>query len=163
MEYTIRVKQVASEPLAVVRRRASLPELSNVVPAACGEVWKSIRAQQISGAGRLVALYLDDQINLEVGVELSAPYSGNGQLLASATPAGRVATAMHLGPYTLLHKAHEAIRSWCGDKGYRLAGPNWEIYGHWIEEWNTDPTKITTEVCYLLGGDGNRNNTLPTR
>ena len=34
--------------------------------------------------------------------------------------------------------------------GHTLAGPNWEIYGHWVDEWNRDPTKIRTEVFYLL-------------
>jgi hypothetical protein len=35
-----------------------------------------------------------------------------------------------------------------------LAGPNWEIYGHWKDEWNNDPSKICTEVFYLLAADG---------
>jgi hypothetical protein len=35
-----------------------------------------------------------------------------------------------------------------------LAGPNWEIYGHWIDEWNSDPTKICTDVFYLIGPIG---------
>ena len=39
MEYAIQLEQLASRPLAVVRRRASLPELAKVIPAACGTVW----------------------------------------------------------------------------------------------------------------------------
>ena len=31
-----------------------------------------------------------------------------------------------------------------------LAGPNWEIYGHWVDEWNRDPSKIRTDVFYLI-------------
>jgi hypothetical protein len=34
-----------------------------------------------------------------------------------------------------------------------LAGPNWEIYGHWLDEWNNDPAKIRTDVFYLLQPD----------
>src|SRR5437763_728362 len=26
----------------------------------------------------------------------------------------------------------------------------WEIYGHWEESWNTDSSKIRTDVVYLL-------------
>jgi hypothetical protein len=65
VEYNIRCEQLASRPLAVVRRRARPEELSKVVPDACGIVWGVIRSQQIPGAGRHVAVYLDDQINLE--------------------------------------------------------------------------------------------------
>jgi hypothetical protein len=34
-----------------------------------------------------------------------------------------------------------------------LAGPNWEVYGHWQDEWNSDPSKIRTDVFYLLVAD----------
>ena len=99
------------------------------------------------------ALYWDCAINLEVGVELDAPFAGYGEVVGSATPAGAVATAVHFGPYGRLCEAHQAIRQWCADHGYAEAGPNWEIYGHWIDEWNNDPTKIRTDVFYLLKTD----------
>jgi hypothetical protein len=35
-----------------------------------------------------------------------------------------------------------------------LAGPNWEVYGHWTDEWNSDPAKIRTDVFYLLVANG---------
>src|SRR5262245_31563147 len=144
MEYDVRLEQHNGRPLAVVRRRAQPQDLSKVVPDACGTVWGVVRAQQIPGAGRHVAVYLDDQINLEVGVELDAPFGGYGEVVDSATPSGLVAATTHYGPYGLLHGAHEAIHLWCQNNGYTLAGPRWEIYGHWQDEWNSDPTKITT-------------------
>ena len=153
MGYDVRLEQISSRPLAVVRRRASSQELSRVVPDACGAVWSVVRAEQIKGAGRHVAVYLDGEINLEVGVELDAPFAGHGEVVGSATPAGEVATAVHFGPYTGLHEAHRAIREWCADYGYALAGPNWEIYGHWTDEWDIDPSKIRTDVFYLLKAD----------
>src|SRR6266478_1197276 len=118
MEYNVRLEQLSSRLLAVVRRRARWQDLSKVVPDACGTVWGVVRAQQITGAGRHVAVYLDDQINLEVGVELDAPFAGYGEVVGSALPAGLVATTTHYGPYGLLHEAHEAIRRWCGNNGY---------------------------------------------
>jgi effector-binding domain-containing protein len=153
MAYDVRLEQLASRPLAVVRRRASLQDLSKVVPDACGTVWGLVRAQKIAGAGRHVAVYWDDVINLEVGVELDAPFAGHGEVVGSATPAGAVATTVHFGPYNRLGEAHQAIRQWCANQGYTLAGPNWEIYGHWIDEWNNDPAKIRTDVFYLVKTD----------
>jgi effector-binding domain-containing protein len=154
MEYEVRLEQSSSRPLAVVRRRASAQELSRVVPDACGVVWNVVRAQQIKGAGRHVALYLDCEINLEVGVELDTPFAGHGEVVGSATPAGPVATAAHFGPYGRLGEAHQAIHDWCAKHGHELAGPSWEIYGHWVDEWNNDPSKIRTDVFYLLKADG---------
>ncbi len=154
MNYNVRLEHLNSRPLAIVRRRAGLQELSKVVPQACGTVWNIVRAHHVAGVGRHVAVYLDDQINLEIGVEVDSPFAESGEAVPSATPGGPVATTTHFGPYGLLHKAHEAIRLWCRNNGYTLAGPNWEIYGHWKDEWNSDPTKIYTEVFYLLVADG---------
>jgi hypothetical protein len=151
MEYEVRLEKQSGCPLAVVRRLARQQDLPKVVPEACGAVWNVIRAQKVSGAGRHVALYLDDEINLEVGVELDAPFAGHGEVIGSSLPAGRVATTIYYGPYQQLYKAHEAVRKWCRENGHKLAGSNWEIYGHWEEEWNKDPSKIRTDVYYLLG------------
>ena len=154
MEYDVRVERASSIPLAVVRRRATQRELSKVVPECCGLVWGVVRSQKIAGAGRHVAVYLDDQINLEVGVELEAPCAGFGEVVGSSTLAGLVARTTHLGPYGLLYQAHAAIQRWCKQSGHALAGPSWEIYGHWLDEWNSDPSKITTDIFYLLVGGG---------
>jgi hypothetical protein len=146
----VRLEQQTSRPLLVVRRRARQDELSRVVPEACGLVWGIVKAANVPGAGRHVALYWDCEINLEVGVELDAPFAGHGEAVASATPAGLVATATHLGPYGGLHATHKAIVEWCAQNGHTLAGPNWEVYGHWQDEWNADPSAIRTDVFYLL-------------
>jgi effector-binding domain-containing protein len=154
VKYDIRLESSLScRPLAVVRRRAGASELSKVVPEACGVVWNALRAKQIKG-GRLVAVYLDGQINLEVGVEVDAPFAGDGDVVASSLPTGTVATTTHLGPYHKLGGAHRAICDWCSANGHALAGPNWEIYGHWMPEWNDDPSGIRTDVYYLLKTSG---------
>lgn len=151
MGHDVRLENIPpGRPVAVVRRRASSAELARVVPAACGLVWSALRAQKVEGAGRHVAIYLDGEINLEIGVELAAPYSGTGEVVGSAIPAGTAATATHFGPYGQLRAAHQAIRDWCADHGHALAGPSWEVYGHWVDAWNNDPSQIRTDIYYLL-------------
>ena len=46
--------------------------------------------------------------------------------------------------------AHDAVRQWCATNNHRPAGPNWEIYGHSQPEWIADPSRIRTDVYYLL-------------
>jgi effector-binding domain-containing protein len=154
MAHDVRVEHHASRPLAVVRRHAGRGELARVVPEACGAVWAVLRSRQISGAGRHVAVYLDCEINLEVGVELDGPFAGDGEVVGSATPAGLVACTTHHGPYGRLPEAHEAVLAWCRANGHAPAGPSWEIYDHWDEECDRDPSRIRTEVCYLLAPGG---------
>ena len=147
--YAIHIERLASTPLAVVRRQAQQSELPRVVPECCGLVWNIVRAQQAKG-GRHVAVYWDNTIRLEVGVEMAGPFSEQDGVVSSGTPAGLVASTTHTGPYGGLGAAHDAIRTWCRQNNHRLAGPNWEIYGHWQPEWNNDPSLIRTDVYYLL-------------
>jgi effector-binding domain-containing protein len=150
MGYVVHAEQMVPRPIAVVRRCAPAQALSTVVPAACGEVWNVIRARAVAGAGRHVAVYYDGCINLEVGVEVPPGFvgDGDGDVFASMTPAGLVATTEHVGPYDRLGDAHAAIRDWCRHQGHAVAGPNWEIYGHWID----DHAQPRTDVFYLLKG-----------
>ena len=146
MSHIVRVEESPGRPLAIVRRRASQGELKAVVPAACGDVWNRVKAHGVDGPGRLVAIYLDGAINIEVGVEVSEAFAGFEDLPRSATPAGRVATVTHVGGYDRLGDAHAAIREFCTTRGHQLGGPDWEIYGHWTE----DVSKLRTDVVYLL-------------
>ena len=147
--HVVEILEMPSVPLAVIRRQVRPTELAGVVPECCGIVWQAVKAQK-AAAGRHVALYWDGSIRLEVGVELLGPFVDDGEVVQSATPAGTVASVAHLGPYGGLGAAHDAVRRWCTAQGRRPAGPSWEVYGHWRPEWNTDPSAIRTDVCYLL-------------
>jgi len=79
-----------------------------------------------------------------------------GDVVRSATPAGVVASATHYGPYGGLDAVHTALLQWCAVNSYQLAGPSWEIYGHWQQEWDADPSRIRTDVYYLLADEAGR-------
>jgi len=150
MNYTVRVEQFPGCPLAVVRRQATKQQLGAVIPGACGDVWNVVRSQHVKGAGRHVAVYLDNTFNLEIGVELEAPFGGHGEVVDSSLPASEVATTTHFGPYQRLGEAHDAIQQWCKAQNREAVRPCWETYGHWLDEWNNDPSKIRTDLYYLL-------------
>jgi effector-binding domain-containing protein len=147
--YTVRIERLNPVPLAVIRRQAKASELARVVPECCGLVWETLRAQHAQ-AGRHIAVYWDGSIRLEVGVEIHGPFTDHGEVVHSATPAGPVASATHFGPYGGLGAAHDAVRRWCRDNKHPHAGPSWEIYGHWKDEWNGNPSLIRTDVYYLV-------------
>ena len=148
----VHVAHSDSIPLAVVRRQARASELATVVPDGCGVVWSFVRARQLHG-GRHVAVYWDGTIRLEVGVEMTESFPDGGEVVRSATPAGRTASVAHFGPYQQRGAAHKAIRDWCSAHNLQFAGPNWEIYGHWQDDWNADPSRIRTDIFYLLTPD----------
>lgn len=151
MSYAIRIEQVKPVPIAVVRRRARKSEFSRVVPDACGTVWNALQAVGIRG-GRHVAVYRQapGQFDLEIGTEIETAFAGAGEVLRSTLPGGEVATTVHFGPYNRLGDAHQAIRDWCTANHRAAIDPAWEIYGHWVDDWNKDPSKIRTDIFSLL-------------
>jgi effector-binding domain-containing protein len=95
------------------------------------------------GKGGLnIVLYPGDvagEFEIECGVEVES--GGN-----SSTPAGIIATTVHLGPYNQMAPAHKAIHQWARENARKFAGPSWEVYGHWSD----DPAKLRTDIFYLL-------------
>lgn len=152
MSYQIESTRSNRIVTAVIRERVPAGDLARHVPAVCGEVWSFIRSAGLPRPGRHLALYLDALGTVEAGAEVSEPFTGNGRVQCSELPAGPVATTVHFGPYGKLGEAHASIREWCAAQGRRCSGARWEIYGHWEEEWNSDPSRIRTDVFHLLQG-----------
>ena len=150
MRHHVELTRVGPLHTAVIRDRIPARELSRFVPAACGEVWTFIRKPGLPKPGRNLALYLDRAGSVECGVEVSSPFTGNDRVISSHTPGGLVATTTHFGPYISLVETHRAIETWCSAQGHQMSGASWELYGHWQEEWTSDPSKIRTDVYHLI-------------
>jgi effector-binding domain-containing protein len=85
-------------------------------------------------------------MNVDFGVEVIQGFEPSGEVYATETPAGEVATAVHIGAYDRLSETHDAIHSWAGAHQRVFAGQSWEIYG----DWSDDLSKLETNVMYLL-------------
>jgi effector-binding domain-containing protein len=146
MGHEVTVMDVAARPTAVVTATTTWQAFPALWRELLDEVWTCLRAGGVERGCRNIMLYLDDTPHVEVGVELLVPCELTGRVVASSLPAGRTAMTVHHGPYAGLGAAHRAVLEWCAEQGFRLAGPRWEIYG----PHNDDPTKVWTEVSYLL-------------
>jgi effector-binding domain-containing protein len=146
MDYDVKIENAVPHRIAVVRRLTSADQLSSVVPAACGEVWNFIRLNSIAHTGINACIYFDSLINMECGVLITQPFESSSEVFCKSTPGGLAASTAHFGPYHRLGSAHQAIMDWCRANGRALAGPSWEIYGHWTD----DEATLRTDVSYLL-------------
>lgn len=154
--YEIALCQVTPRPLAAAQARVKPQTLVPAIRPLFDAVYKYLNEAGVQERGLNVIVYWNEAgrnlleseegLPMEAGVEVEVALPQEGEVRASATPAGRAAGAVHVGPYDQLGKAHEAVRSWCEEQGLSLAGPNWEVYGH----WNEDPQQLRTEVFYLL-------------
>ena len=148
------VRFVTVEPrlTAVVTRTTTWTEFPRLWGQLLDDVYGFVRARPELGTGdegerwQNVMLYKDQRPDVEVGVLVSQPFEPYGSVVASELPGGKVATAVHRGDYAKLGETHAAVRAAAAARGRELAGPCWEIYGHWRE----DPSELETEVFWLL-------------
>src|SRR5437762_14369385 len=101
MTYRIDIRQVPAQPIAAIRDRAKIAELSVKVPKHCGTVWNFIRKSGIKSSGNMIAVYYDEPdkntfqahgMPIEVGALVNEPFPGSDPVVCSQTPAGTVAT-----------------------------------------------------------------------
>jgi effector-binding domain-containing protein len=143
---------VEERPTAVVAQTTTWEEFPGLWGKLLDEVYRFVLERDDLATGsdgdrwQNVMLYKDDRPDIEVGVLASARFEPSGRVVASALPGGEVATAVHRGDYAGLGVTHDAVREFAAAHGRELAGPRWEIYGHWRE----DPSEIETEIFWLL-------------
>ncbi|MEO6014554.1 MAG: GyrI-like domain-containing protein [Devosia sp.] len=140
--------------IAAVRRQARPTTIGGLIRSS--GVWELMKARGIANTGHNVVIYWDEPgahlmassngIPVDIGAEITEPFESDDQLICTATPAGRMVSAMHVGSYDGLGAAYQTIHAYCRAEGVQLAGPYWEFYGH----WDNDPAKLETTVSYLL-------------
>jgi len=144
----VTVETTPATPTAVVREATTWEAFPSRWRPLLDEVWTFVRATGVP-AGRNVMVDADDVPNVEVGVEVSGPFTPGDRVVASTLPAGAAARTVHRGPPTPegIHAAHTAVIRWCEANGAERTGVRWEVYGHWRDD---DPEGYEIEVYWLL-------------
>ncbi len=158
MNYSVDLCDVEAGYIAAVRATVTHQTLGAAIRQILtgNQVYQFIKEAGLAKAGHNVIVYKNDQtgmagghpaeFEIEVGVQVAGPFTGNGQVICSSTPQGRAATTLHPGPYERLGQAHTAVMNWAKAQGHLFTGRSWEIYGDWQE----NPNDLTTQVFYLL-------------
>ncbi len=143
---------VDARPTAVIAQTTTWKQFPNTWGPLLDQVYRFVRSRTELPPGegaeqwQNVMLYKNDRPDVEVGVLVRGAFGAEGPVIASELPAGEVATATHRGDYARLGVTHGAVRDHAAAHGRELAGPRWEIYGH----WRADPSELVTEVFWLL-------------
>jgi effector-binding domain-containing protein len=136
--------------MAAVRARMPAQRVPSLFSSYLDKVYAAGRRGIVQLDGQNIFVYREahdapGDVDVEFGVGVTAPFAGSSEVEYTMVPSGPVAMTTHVGDYALLGAAHEAVIAWCREKGLSLAGPRWEVYGHWRE--NERPL---TDVYYLL-------------
>ena len=152
MDYIITKKQIAPQPVLVVRRRIKPSEIAATLAEVLGGVFQHAQRTGAALAGEPFTRYLEwgpGLITIEAGMPIAVPGSGDGNILAHTLPGGFVATTTHSGPYDGLTAAHAAVQVWIEQQGLAAAGAPWESYVTDPADY-PDPADWKTEIFWPL-------------
>jgi DNA-binding transcriptional MerR regulator len=147
-DYEVVLKQVEAQQVAGVR---DILSSYSAVGGLFDEVYAYLTPLGVDGLG--VAIWYDHEfktsdIDGEAVVYLKQSVSGNGRVNVHELPAATVACVVHKGAYNALSQAYEAIGRWTAANGYRIVGPNRELYLHVTQPVRQDDESYVTEIHF---------------
>jgi effector-binding domain-containing protein len=153
MGYEIVLEDVAARPIAAVHRSVPVGHVADAWRPALDKVWAFLRSHEgLRTDGHNIFLYHHPAtpgapMEVDFGVEVSRAFEGRDEIVSSYTPAGRVASTVHVGRPDQIFSANAAVEDWCRANELTLVGVSWEVYG----DPGDDPATLEVQVFYLLG------------
>jgi len=152
MSASVSIRVAQPRTLAAVRRQVRIGQVGAAWKPSIDKVWEFLRQNPgLRTDGHNVFLYhhpanREAPMDVDFGVEVSHSFEPSGEISLTTTPAGKVASALHIGPYDRMRETHDAIHAWAKANKMTFAGKSWEIYGGPTD----DPSQIETRIEYLL-------------
>lgn len=151
MAYSITKKELAPQPVLIVRRRVKRSEIAATIAEALPHIFVYAQQHGIALAGLPFTRYAEMSpglITMEPGMRVTSHgATGQGEIIADTLPGGPAATTVHAGPYDKLSDAYAAIEQWMEAQGLVAAGAPWESYLNDPSDF-PDPKDWKTEVFW---------------
>jgi effector-binding domain-containing protein len=147
-----------------LRAQVTMQELGTLLPPLWGEVYGWLANKGLKPAGaplwRYRVINMAAKLEIDVGVPVGRPVSGDNRIIADTLPAGRYAGLLYTGPYEGLMQATADLLAWAQNKGIFwdkwTEGSKGEGWRARIEHYLTDPreepnsTNWQTELAFKL-------------
>lgn len=155
--YDVMLKRV--EPLLIASVRAILPDHS-ASGALFPEVYEALGSHVAEAlgphpgeAGQTMVVWYDTEHKVQdvdgaAAFILRCRVPDSGRMHVHELPATTMAATVHHGAYNTLGQAHEAILRWIEANGYRIAGPDREVYLYNSMPIRLDDPSYVTELQY---------------
>jgi DNA-binding transcriptional MerR regulator len=154
-KYDVIIRKVDAFKVASVRGVIPLP--SDQRPL-WDELEGYLARQQARPSGPCFALYHDREYkerdwDVEACEPIDAALAPAKNVRVHALPAVEtMACTVHAGPFVTIGEAHDAISKWIDENGYKIVGPNREVYLRSSQpEGNQNDPGTVTELQYPVG------------
>ena len=131
MSYEVTLADLPEQRTAVVCGHADTSDgIADFLGGAYGEVMGLVERQHLQPAGMPFGRYriTADGFDIEAGIGVEGDLRPEGRVEASTLPGGRTARTVHVGAYSGVAAAYEAVAGWLKDNGYVSTDAPWECY-----------------------------------
>jgi effector-binding domain-containing protein len=162
MSGTPGITERAEQPYVAISASVTMDGLGAVAHR-LGDVFAWLAAHNLPPAGppffRYVVIDMARQLEVEVGVPVTAVVDGDAEVISGALPAGRYATVTHVGPPDSLMGATAELLAWGSEHGARWDMTVGDDGEHWrarLEFYLTDPgqqpdmSKWETQLAFRI-------------
>jgi AraC family transcriptional regulator len=152
MSYSIARKDLAPQPVLIVRKRVRRSEIAPTLAEQLGRIFQYAQSSGAAIAGQPFTRYLEwgpGVLTVEMGLPIARAWQDSGDIRADTLPGGPAAATTHTGPYEKLDAAHAAVQIWIEEKNLRSAGAPWELYVSDPAEV-PDPANWRTDIFWPL-------------
>jgi len=146
MAYECERIEVEAQPTLVVRRRAAVERLPEVLGPAWGAVMACAARSGAEPVGAPFAAFHNtdmQDLDVEIGFAFERTLAGEGEVEPGEIPAGSAVQCVHVGSFDQLGAAYAALSLWTAEHGLEHAGPAFE---HYLD----DPADTPTEQVRTL-------------
>lgn len=152
----------AAQHYAGIPATVTMDTISTAVDSGFAELFGWLAGNGIGPAGppfiRYLVIDMAGDLQIELGVPVSAPVTGSGRVQPGVLPAGRYAVLRHTGSYDGLVASNGALQQWAAGHGVQFDTQDTARGSAWggrVEHYLTDPSqqpdpaKWATDVAYL--------------
>lgn len=148
--YHVAERRLVGQTTAVIHGCLPASDIVDWVGPAFEQVLATVRAEGLRPTGPPFARYTAvptpaGSFDVEAGIPVDRrlPSRQGTTVQPSRLPAGRAAVTVHVGDYSGLVAAYEAIESWLAERSWRPSGAPWEGY---LSEPDDQPEDWRTEI-----------------
>ncbi|MBK6768111.1 MAG: GyrI-like domain-containing protein [Ardenticatenales bacterium] len=131
MSYEVTLADLPEQRTAVVCGHADTSDgIADFLGGAYGEIMGLVERQHLKTADVPFGRYriTADGFDIEAGIGVEGDLRPEGRVEASTLPGGRTARTVHVGAYSGVAAAYEAVAGWLKDNGYVSTDAPWECY-----------------------------------
>lgn len=151
MTYKCEVIERPAQLTIGIQTNSPVQDLPQVIPQSNQMIAEYLGqlGQNPSGAPFAAYYNMDMQnLHVEIGFLSSSKVPGKGNIQPGLIPGGKAASCLHVGPYSAIGNAHDALHHWVTEKGYESAGVYYEIYLN--NPADTPPEALQTQIFTML-------------